>query len=95
MGGGKQPAPMAGQALNNEMFVKVQEARKARMGRLSAQNDELFQTLLNSGQKPYRSSYEPEALMSSMSDQQTTKPNNFAPLEAFGPLSMFDQTRLG
>jgi hypothetical protein len=94
MGGGKQPAPMAGQALNNEMLAKFQAARKERTGRMATQKDEMFQTLLNTGQKPYRSSYEPEALMSSMSDQQTTKPNNFAPLGAFGPLSMFDQNQI-
>jgi len=95
MGGGKQPPSMAGQALNNEMYAKAQAARKERMGRLSTQNDELFQTLLNSGQKPYRSAYEPEALTASMSDQQTTQPNNLQPLGAFGPLSLFDQNRFG
>lgn len=91
MGGGRKLPSMAGQDLVDQEMARSQVRRKDRMGRLSAQNDELFQTLLNSGQKPYRSAYEPEALIDSMSSQQTLQQNNLAPLRAFGPLSMFDQ----
>lgn len=69
MGGGKQPAPMAGKMLNEQFAQRASAARTARMGKLQEQNDEIFQTLLSSGQKPYTSPYEPEDLNAPMSDQ--------------------------
>lgn len=69
MGGGKQPAPMAGKMLNEQFAQRASAARTARMGKLQEQNDEIFQTLLSSGQKPYTSPYEPENLNAPMSNQ--------------------------
>lgn len=69
MGGGKQPVPMAGKMLNEQFAQRAAAARTARMGKLQEQNDEIFQTLLSSGQKPYTSPYEPQDLNAPMSDQ--------------------------
>lgn len=70
MGGGKkQPVPMAGKMLNEQFAQRASAARTARMGKLQEQNDEIFQTLLSSGQKPYTSPYEPGDLNAPMSDQ--------------------------
>jgi hypothetical protein len=72
MGGAKPPSPM-GAMMNQEMAQKMQGMRSSRMNMLSQQDDELFATLLRSGQSPYRSPYEPEAFNDPMSDQ------NFGP----------------
>jgi hypothetical protein len=69
MGGGKQPAPMAGKMMNDEFAQRLSAARASRMSRYQEQNDEMFQTMLSSGQKPYTSPYEPEDLNAPMSDQ--------------------------
>jgi len=75
MGGGKnKPVPMAGKMLNDEFMQRASAGRTARMGKLREQNDEIFQTLLSSGQKPYTSPYEPEDLNAPMSSQN---PNVF------------------
>jgi len=95
MGARKMPGGSAGDVLNEKELARVKNYTQSLRSRYAAQNDELFQTLLNSGQKPYSSTYEPEALTASMSNQQTIEPTNFAPLGAFGPLKMFDQGRFG
>jgi hypothetical protein len=95
MGARKMPGGSAGDALNQQELARVKNYTSQLRSRYAAQNDELFQTLMNSGQKPFSSAYEPEALTASMSNQQTTEPTNFAPLGAFGPLKMFDQGRFG
>jgi hypothetical protein len=95
MGARKMPPSSAGAAMNQQELARVKNYTQSLRSRYAAQNDELFQTLINSGQKPYFSAYEPEALTASMSNQQTTEPTNFAPLGAFGPLKMFDQGRFG
>lgn len=75
MGAGKgQPVPMAGKMLNEQFAQRASAARTARMGKLQEQNDEIFQTLLSSGQKPYTSPYAPEDLNAPMSSQN---PNIF------------------
>ena len=70
MGAGKgQLVPMAGRMLNEQFAQRASAARTARMGKLQEQNDDIFQTLLSSGQKPYTSPYEPEDLNAPMSNQ--------------------------
>lgn len=71
MGGGKQPAPMAGKMLNDQMAQQSSAMRAKRMSALNTQSEEMFQTLLSSGQKPYSSPYEPEDLYAPMSDQNS------------------------
>ena len=89
--GGQNPGQSPGAALNEQELSRVKKYTTDLRSRYNTQNEELFQTLLNSGQKPYRSAYEPEALTASMSNQQTMQPVNFAPLKAFGPLQMFEE----
>jgi hypothetical protein len=74
VGGAPQPTPMAGKMLNEQFAQRASSARTARMGKLQTQNDEIFQTLISSGQKPYTSPYEPENLNAPMSSQN---PNVF------------------
>jgi hypothetical protein len=68
MGGGGQ-VPVAGQKLNDQFAAQMSEARAKRMNARTEENEELFQTLLSSGQKPYSSPYEPEDLNAPMSNQ--------------------------
>jgi hypothetical protein len=68
MGGGKPPS-LAGKMMNEEFMQNFQAKRAARSGAMKQQSDEIFQTLLSSGQKPYSSPYEPEDLNAPMSDQ--------------------------
>jgi hypothetical protein len=95
MGARKMPSSGAGASLNQQELTRVKDYTQKLRSRYNTQNEELFQTMMNTGQKPYFSPYEPEALTASMSNQQTSQPNNFAPLGAFNPLSMFDQDRFG
>jgi hypothetical protein len=67
--GGQTPGPIAGQKLNDQLTAQMSAARAKRMGARNEQNEELFQTLLSSGQKPYSSPYEPEDFNSPMSNQ--------------------------
>lgn len=69
MGGGRDPGPMAGKLLNEQMVAESRLRSKNRLAALNSQSDEMFQTLLSSGQKPYRSPYEPEDLNAPMSNQ--------------------------
>lgn len=85
MGGGKQ-MPMAGKMMSEQMAQKSSAARSARLGAMQQQNEELFQTLLSSGQKPYASPYEPEDLNAPMSDQNPG---------VFDYRKFFDTNRLG
>lgn len=70
----QQMTPMAGRMMNEQFAQRASAARAKRMGALQQQNDDMFQTLLASGQKPYRSPYEPEDLNAPMSSQN---PNVF------------------
>jgi hypothetical protein len=69
--GASQPAPALGTQLNQEFQEKMSKSRQARRDRWDNQSSQLFQTLLNSGQKPYSSPYEPPDLFSPMSKQNT------------------------
>jgi len=88
--GSKQPMPMAGKMLNEQGMAKALEQRKKRMSALNTQSDEMFQTLLASGQKPYRSPYEPEELTAPMSNQ-----NLGASSSLFDFQQLFDSNRFG
>ena len=68
MGGGGQ-TPVASQKLNDQFSAQMSAARAKRMSTRNEQNEELFQTLLSSGQKPYSSPYEPEDFNAPMSNQ--------------------------
>ena len=68
MGGGGQ-TPVAGQKLNDQFAAQMAAARAKRINTRNQENEELFQTLLSSGQKPYSSPYEPEDLNAPMSNQ--------------------------
>ena len=72
--GAPPTTPMAGKMLTEEFAKRGSAARTARMGKLQTQNDEIFQTLISAGQKPYTSPYEPEDLNAPMSNQN---PNMF------------------
>lgn len=61
MGGGSQPMPMAGKAMNEEFFTRFAQQRQQKNLMRQQQNDEMFATLVKSGQRPYdtyRSPYE-------------------------------------
>ena len=60
MGGGKPPSPM-GSMMNQQFAQQMTARRDEKKQLLSQQEDELFATLLKSGQSPYRSPYEPQA----------------------------------
>jgi len=59
MGAPPQPAPQLGSQLNNQ-FSQVMSQRRSRVNPMKTANDEMFATMLKSGQKPYRSTYDPE-----------------------------------
>ena len=61
MGGGSKPMPMAGKAMNEEFFTRFAQQRQQKNLMRQQQNDEMFATLVKSGQRPYdpyRSPYE-------------------------------------
>lgn len=86
MGGGKQPAPMAGKMMNEEFMQKFTANRNARINAMQQQNDEMFQTMVSAGQKPYTSAYEPDNLNAPMSNQNP---------EIFDYRKFFDTNRFG
>lgn len=87
--GSKQPTPMAGKMLNDQALARAQEQRQKRMSALSTQSDEMFQTLLASGQKPYRSPYEPDELNAPMSNQNFGSSSSL-----FDFQQLFDRNRM-
>lgn len=60
MGTPPQPAPQLGNQLNAQFSSMADTRRADRMAKMRGMNDEMFATLLKSGQRPFRSTYEPE-----------------------------------
>lgn len=53
MGGASTPPPMAGKQMNEEFFTKFAQNRQQKNLMRQQQNDEMFATLMKSGQRPY------------------------------------------
>ena len=53
MGGGSAPPSMAGKMMNDEFFTKFAQNRQQKNLMRQQQNDEMFATLMKSGQRPY------------------------------------------
>ena len=55
MGAPPQPSPQLGNQLNAQFSSMADTRRADRMAKMRGMNDEMFATLLKSGQRPYRS----------------------------------------